>query len=152
MLLLNRCNSCPEGSQQVMHNRHAVEVFSSEPHLRLVCRQKVVHLAMKWYLYHHSCPLVYPQKILTWIGTCPFPFLFLPFPCHGAKALSSKISLGGPFGQFRHFQRKSVYLTFFGPLRGRKMRFRKFEETRPRSFFLIYQNLHSIFQQRSMVT
>ena len=38
----------------------------------------------------------------------------------GAKALSSKTSLGG---QFRHFQRKSVYLTFFWPLRDRKMCF-----------------------------
>ena len=36
-----------------------------------------------------------------------------PGPKHGAKALSLKMSPGRPFGQFRHFQRKSVYLTFF---------------------------------------
>ena len=70
----------------------------------------------------------------------------------GAKALSSKTSPGGPFGQFRHFQRKSVYLTFFGPLQGRKTRFGKFWETRPRSFFLISQNLSSIFLWGSVAT
>ena len=44
----------------------------------------------------------------------------------GAKALSSKISFGGALQAVSQFQRETGALTFFWPLRGRKMRFGKF--------------------------
>ena len=51
----------------------------------------------------------------------------------------------GAFGHFRHIQRNSVCLTFFWPLQGRRVRFRKNSAKHALDHFLICQNLRSIF-------
>ena len=64
---------------------------------------------------------------------------------NGAKALS-KMSLEGPFGQVRQPAARIFAFVFFGLLKRRKTRFAQKWGTCPRSFFLLLQNLDSIFK------
>ena len=63
---------------------------------------------------------------------------------NGAKALSSKMSSEGPFGQFQHFQRKFKRFEFFRCLKRRETRLAEKWGIRPRLYLLICQNLTSI--------
>ena len=63
---------------------------------------------------------------------------------HGAKALSSKMSLEGPFGQFGTASANFCFLCFWGLLKRRKTRFAKNGEHALNHFLdLTESKLHS---------